>query len=69
MRYKNMTIRPCTFYGVTFNPGEVHDVPGSINAPGFMQVKENCTYNDATSVSAKSSAKRRKGKLIKEEDE
>lgn len=34
--YKNMTQFTKTVYGVKFKPGEVHEVPGYINVPGFI---------------------------------
>ena len=38
MRYKNCGLVPQSFYGVTFNPGEEHDVPGYITAKNFIKV-------------------------------
>lgn len=38
MIYKNCSGATRSFYGVTFGPGEVHNVPGPINAPRFVQL-------------------------------
>lgn len=38
MTYKNIGFSTKTFYGVTFAPGEVKDVPGYINASGMVRV-------------------------------
>lgn len=35
MFYQNISRATKTFYGVTFKPGEIHDVPGYINDIGF----------------------------------
>lgn len=40
MIYKNTTDTAKTFYSVTFQPGEEHDVPGYINYDGFVPVTE-----------------------------
>ena len=40
MIYKNCSGATRTFYGVTFGPGEIHAVPGAINAPRFVQLRE-----------------------------
>lgn len=40
MRYLNASKSVKTFYGVKFNPGESHDVPGYINVPGFIRVAD-----------------------------
>jgi len=37
MFYKNMSIATKTFYGVTFNPGEIKEVPGYINDKDFQR--------------------------------
>lgn len=36
--YKNLSSITKTFYGVTFKPGETHQVPGYINSPQFIKV-------------------------------
>lgn len=43
MRYKNISGATLTFYGVTFNPGDVKDVPGPINAPQLISTTEEIT--------------------------
>ena len=40
MRYLNTSKSVKTFYGVKFNPGDSHDVPGYINVPGFIRVAD-----------------------------
>lgn len=40
MRYLNASKSVKTFYGVKFNPGDSHDVPGYINVPGFIRVAD-----------------------------
>lgn len=37
MIYKNLSRATKTFYGVTFKPGEVHEVPGYINCTKFVR--------------------------------
>lgn len=37
MKYINMTCATKTFYGVEFKPGDVKEVPGFINAAGFIR--------------------------------
>lgn len=37
MIYKNLSRTTKTFYGITFKPGESHDVPGYINDPKFVR--------------------------------
>lgn len=38
MIYKNLSRTTKTFYGVTFKPGEEHEVPGYINHPKFLRL-------------------------------
>lgn len=38
LAYKNTSFATKTFYGVTFKPGEIHEVPGYINNPKFIKV-------------------------------
>lgn len=40
MKYKNYSHTTKTFYGIEFKPGETHDVPGYINDPKFVRVKD-----------------------------
>lgn len=51
MIYKNLSRATKTFYGVTFQPGEEHDVPGCIDHPKFVQL--NSFSSKSTSTSAK----------------
>ena len=37
MIYKNLSRATKTFYGVTFKPGEIHEVPGYINCTKFVR--------------------------------
>ena len=37
-RYKNLSLATKTFYGVTFKPGDEHNVPGYINDLSFVRV-------------------------------
>lgn len=39
MVYKNTTLLTKTLYGVEFKPGSTHNVPGYINIPGFVLIK------------------------------
>lgn len=69
MVYKNMSHATKTFYGVTFKPGDQHDVPGYINDPKFVRL-ENITVSAVTNCApAKKSAttKGSKSKVVKEE--
>ena len=36
--YKNTSMYPLEFYGVTFGPGEIKEVPGWINCPQMERV-------------------------------
>lgn len=38
--YKNISGKKLTFYGVTFNPNEIKEVPGYINHIKMVRVKE-----------------------------
>jgi len=43
VRYRNISNSTLTFYGVTFAPGDVKDVPGAINAAQFIRTDEPVT--------------------------
>lgn len=45
MKYQNLSYSTKTFYGVTFKPGDVKDVPGPINHTYFVPVSEKKTAN------------------------
>ena len=47
MRYKNSGRTTKTFYGITFRPGDIKDVPGYINTSSFIPVPvvENSSTN------------------------
>lgn len=40
IKYQNISQRPLTFYGVTFNPNEIKSVPGFINHIKMIRVNE-----------------------------
>lgn len=40
LRYKNISNKPLTFYGVTFNSNETKEVPGYINHIKMIRVME-----------------------------
>lgn len=48
MKYKNISYTEATYYGVTFNPGEIKDVPGYINNPHFIRVENASTIDTRT---------------------
>lgn len=53
MIYKNLSHATKTFYGITFKPGEEHEVPGCINDSKFIRLN-NFTKQPAESGSIKS---------------
>ena len=72
--YQNLSGATRTFYGVTFNHGDIKEVPGPINVPHFVQVQslpetvskpssEN-THESGTEPETKVES-RRKSKLLK----
>lgn len=58
MTYKNLSNTTKTFYGVTFKPGESHDVPGSITNLDFIIV-------DVVDTESKSTEKKSTTRLAK----
>ena len=38
IKYKNISCSTKTFYGITFNPGDVKEVPGYVNAQGMARI-------------------------------
>ena len=38
IKYKNISCSTKTFYGITFNPGDVKEVPGYVNANGMARI-------------------------------
>lgn len=40
LKYKNLSLTTKKFYGVTFKPGETKEVPGYINDPKFVRIKD-----------------------------
>lgn len=53
MIYKNLSHATKTFYGITFKPGEEHEVPGCINDSKFIRLN-NFTKQPTESESVKS---------------
>lgn len=53
MKYLNNSYAVKTFYGVTFNPGEVHSVPGVIHDPKFFRMDDSTPETRSTSKSSK----------------
>ena len=47
MLYKNTSNVTKTFHGVTFKPGEMHNVPGYIYDVRFVKVKADAEKTDA----------------------
>ena len=41
IKYKNISSYPLTFYGVTFNPNEIKEVPGFINHIKMIKVTDS----------------------------
>lgn len=59
MKYKNIGMTSKTFYGVTFKPKEVKEVPGYINDPKFIRMPNNAKVDGkvtTTSTSTKSNS-------------
>lgn len=46
MIYKNLSHATKTFYGVTFQPNDEHEVPGYINNPKFIRLNEFTQKSD-----------------------
>lgn len=57
MKYTNLTKNERTFYGVTIAPGETKEVPGHINASGFLLVEETVAKNVVTVHETKKATK------------
>ena len=53
--YKNIGQSTKTFYGVTFKPGDVKEVPGYINGKGMARI-----FKSSESISVKLPKKRNK---------
>lgn len=50
MKYQNLSYSTKTFYGVTFKPGEVKDVPGPINHTYFVPVLQSSEKSEVQPV-------------------
>lgn len=68
MKYKNLSFAKRTIQGVTFNPGEIQDVPNFINDPKFVLIDSNSIEesnkigkSDSTKSSKKSNLKSKQG--------
>lgn len=69
--YKNTSLATKTFYGVTFKPGEVKEVPGYINDDRLVRVEsvpEEPPKRTERKTADMKSAKSSTTKQIKEED-
>ena len=64
MKYKNCGYIDRTFYGVTFKPGDIHEVPGYINAQHFIRIGKNEDVSDVVDQS-ESQPKRKVGRPAK----
>lgn len=53
MIYKNLSHATKTFYGISFKPGEEHEVPGCINDSKFVRLN-NFTKTSTESVKLES---------------
>ena len=64
MFYKNISYSDKTFYGVTFKPGEVAEVPGYINDMQMIVVpkpsRKQTSASDAAAVTKKEDKKETK---------
>lgn len=78
MIFKNLSSVTLTFYGVTFEPNSVHEVPGPINAPMFVRVfelpKSEAPAETKPEVTTETPEiekvfGRRKGKTVKESED
>ena len=63
MIYKNTSIIQKTFHGITFQPGEIKEVPGYINDKSFVRVskmpKEPPKRNDSAKSTSSTEASKR----------
>ena len=50
IKYKNISSYPLTFYGITFNPKEIKEVPGFINHIKMLRVNDNVKPEPKTQV-------------------
>ena len=59
LKYKNISTTKKTFYGVSFIPGDVKEVPGYINAAGMVRVTNKLSQSTATNITKKRSYNKR----------
>ena len=57
IRYRNLSVVSKSYYGVTFRPGEVKEVPGYIHSR-YFEVVADTKEESKTSESTKSSKKK-----------
>lgn len=57
IRYRNLSVVSKSYYGVTFRPGEVKEVPGYIHSR-YFEVVTDTKEESKTSESTKSSKKK-----------
>lgn len=55
LKYKNLSLTTKKFYGVTFKPGEIKEVPGYINDPKFVRIKDEVKTAPAAAKPASTS--------------
>lgn len=68
MKYRNIGMAPKTFYNVTFNPGEIHDVPGFINCGSFVRVPDSEEVSEPRHNAAKTDAEKPKSATKTDKD-
>lgn len=56
MFYKNISNYTKVFYGITFKPGHIEEVPGYVNDSDFVKVTEK-DYKDQSSTKKSESTK------------
>lgn len=68
MKYRYSGITPVTCYGVTFNPGDIKEVPGVIHIKNFVQVFEDTSKQVKLKPSPKLTQKRSVGRPPKKSE-
>lgn len=53
MKYKNISGLTITTQGVTFKPGDIQDVPGTINSLYFLRVYDDARHEKPSSRSTR----------------
>jgi hypothetical protein len=62
INYKNVSYSAKTFYGVKFEPGEIHPVPGYINDPSMIRIFSKGVNKDNVSVNSEQTSSPRRGR-------